>query len=559
MAAGSCRLSFIALAILAAIPPYIYASTVGQQSLNQQQQDEARHNKLAPKGQSLLAPQATSKSGKLTFPQESPCYQIAHIQLEKGDRIPRWLMFRDITNQGEGKCLGIGAIKQLHQAVQERLITYGYITTRVLVPNQDLSQGTLTLRILPGVISDISYKDDSGQYIHTINNFPDRKGDLLDLRGLEQGVENLQRIPGTEASIQLLPGDQPGQTRVEVTRTQSKSWRIGSWFSDSGSKSTGRYQAGLAAYLDNPSSLNDMFYLAYGGGLQNQNGRRSDNASAYYSVPWGYWSLDLYGSLYNYTQTVRNSEFSYQYRGEDRYLSAQLNNVIYRSTSQKTTLSALLMKRNSRYYLNDTEVEVQNRDTSNWKLILEHEAFLPFGNVKATLGYQHSAHWFGAQPGAEALVGNADKQARIATVNVDATIPFILLGQSMSYQPHYMQQTTPDRLAQPDKFNIGNRWTVRGFDGETTLYADKGWYLRNDINLNLPKLGLQPYIGVDYGKVNGSKTDYWSGKRLAGGVIGVRGAKWGLGYDFFVGTSFIKPRELDTSPVNLGFTVQWQF
>ncbi|STD18283.1 Hemolysin activator protein precursor [Enterobacter asburiae] len=66
-----------------------------------------------------------------------------------------------------------------------------------------------------------------------------------------------------------------------------------------------------------------------------------------------------------------------------------------------------------------------------------------------------------------------------------------------SYEPHFKQQTTPDRLTQPDKFTIGNRWTVRGFDGESSLYADKGWYLRNDINLNLPVWGMQPYIGAD--------------------------------------------------------------
>lgn len=36
-------------------------------------------------------------------------------------------------------------------------------------------------------------------------------------------------------------------------------------------------------------------------------------------------------------------------------------------------------------------------------------------------------------------------------------------------------------LTSPDMFSIGNRWTVRGFDGERTLTASHGWYIRNDI------------------------------------------------------------------------------
>jgi hemolysin activation/secretion protein len=128
------------------------------------------------------------------------------------------------------------------------------------------------------------------------------------------------------------------------------------------------------------------------------------------------------------------------------------------------------------------------------------------------------------------MVGSADAQARIITLSADGTFPFKLGKFALSYEPHFKQQTSPDRLTQPDKFTIGNRWTVRGFDGES-LYADKGWYLRNDINLNLPVWGMQPYIGADYGEVSGSENDYWSGAHIAGAVAGVRGVKGHLGYD----------------------------
>ncbi|EOC3061556.1 ShlB/FhaC/HecB family hemolysin secretion/activation protein [Cronobacter dublinensis] len=548
------------LLILVGVHSPAYAEVMAnQQALNQQQQNEARHDALATESKSLLSDSKDKPKEGLNLPEEQPCYPINQLVFENKNAVAHWLTFRDIARSVKGKCIGINGLKIIHNAVQNRLIEHGYITTRVLIPAQDLKSGTLTFHILPGTISDIVFKDNAGKYIHAINNFPQTKGDVLDLRGLEQGLENLQRAPGSNASINLLPGTKPGETQVEVTRTQPKHWRLGAWADDSGSKYTGRYQSGLAFYLDNLTSLNDMFYAAYGGGLKNQDGRRSDNVSAFYSLPWGCWQLELYASKYRYTQTIHNGAFSYLYSGIEKYRSAQLSRVIYRSSSQKTTLALKAFRRDSTYLLNDVEIDVQRRKTSNWKLSLEHLAYLPFGQVKAALGYQKAAHWFNEQEDAEEEVGNADPQARIITLGVDGTFPFRVGALSMSYEPHFMSQTSPDRLTQPDKFTIGNRWTVRGFDGETTIYADKGWYLRNDINLNLPQWGAQPYAGVDYGEVKGSKNDYWSGKHIAGAVLGVRGVKGKFGYDLFAGVPLLKPEDMHSSPFTLGFAMQWQY
>ncbi len=43
----------------------------------------------------------------------------------------------------------------------------------------------------------------------------------------------------------------------------------------------------------------------------------------------------------------------------------------------------------------------------------------------------------------------------------------------------------PYPLITQDRFSIGGRYTVRGFDGETTLIGERGWLLRNDLGLSL--------------------------------------------------------------------------
>jgi hemolysin activation/secretion protein len=203
--------------------------------------------------------------------------------------------------------------------------------------------------------------------------------------------------------------------------------------------------------------------------------------------------------------------------------------------------------------LNDTEIEIQERDVTNLIARLNHRHYVGQSIIDAMVGYQRNTSWLGAQQQA-----GTGSQSRIVSLDVSALVPFSLFGQSMSYQPRYQQQYSSDRLATQDQFSIGNRWTVRGFDGEFNLSANRGYFLRNDINLNLPKLRQQLYTGLDYGKVTGNSNNLTKG-HLAGGVIGVRGGAGAVSYDAFVGVPIAKPDNFVTSPVSLGFTVQWQF
>jgi hemolysin activation/secretion protein len=529
------------------------AQRIEQQVSHQQEQDKARYDQLATQGKDIRAADGGSQSSKIVFPQETACFEIQQVTLNKDAQIPRWLPLQKLTVQAEGRCLGIEGVRTLATAVQNKLIRHGYITTRVVVPPQDLKQGVLTLTVLSGVIGNISFSADSDKYANLSTTFPGHSGDLLDLRAIEQGLENIQRIPGADANVILRPGDQAGGTDIEIHRTQPSFWRVGGWFDDSGSQYSGRYQSGVALYLDNPTSLNDLFYVAVGRDLHFQNQRNSKNGSLYYSVPYGFWSVEMYASRSEYLQSIAGIWRDFQYQGKSNNLSLKVNRLLYRNANQKTTLSLQLLKNSAHYYLNETKIEIQDRNVTNAIARLNHRRYIGQSTLDAIVSYQRNTPWFGAQQQA-----GTRSPSRIASLDVSALIPFSLFGQSMSYQPRYQQQYSPDRLATQDQFSIGNRWTVRGFDGELNLSANKGYFLRNDVNLNLPRLNQQLYAGIDYGKVSGSQGNFASG-HLAGGVVGIRGGLGVVSYDTFAGIPLAKPDNFTTSPVNLGFTLQWQF
>jgi hemolysin activation/secretion protein len=529
---------------------------IEQQMSHQQEQEKARYNQLETVGKDVRSAGESSQKKQIVFPHETPCFDIRRVKLNKDDKIPHWLPLRKLTEQTQGRCLGIEGVKILATTLQNRLIEHGYITTRVMIPQQNLTEGLLTLDIQPGTIGDVRLTDDSDKYVNLHTTFPGSQGDLLDLRAIEQGLENMQRIPDVVANISLHPGKNAGESDLEITRKQPSFWRLGGWLDDSGSKQTGRYQSGVALYIDNPTSMNDLFYVSAGRDLQFQSTHHSNNGSLYYSLPYGFWSLDLYASRSEYLQNINGIYTDFSYRGKYRNLSLKVNRLLYRNASQKNTLSFQVLKRNSHFYLNDTELQLQKRNMSNWSIEFNHRHYIGQSIVDAMLSYQRNTSWFGA----ERPVDSAPS-SRVVNLDVSTSTPFTVKDLSLSYQSRFRQQYSPDRLTTQDQFSIGNRWTVRGFDGEVNMMANKGYYLRNDLNLNLnlPKLGQQLYLGMDYGRVKGDGSNDFADGHLLGSVAGIRGRVKAVGYDAFVGVPVSKPDNFTTSPVNLGFTLQWQF
>lgn len=120
-------------------------------------------------------------------------------------------------------------------------------------------------------------------------------------------------------------------------------------------------------------------------------------------------------------------------------------------------------------------------------------------------------------------------------------------------------QTTQSALYASEQFSIGNRYTVRGFDGELTLSAERGFFMRNEIDLPLSNSRQSLYAGLDVGKVYGPTVQYLLGNTLAGAALGVRGAVQGFNYDVFLGWALYKPQNFRTGSATAGFNLAYSY
>ena len=122
---------------------------------------------------------------------------------------------------------------------------------------------------------------------------------------------------------------------------------------------------------------------------------------------------------------------------------------------------------------------------------------------------------------------------------------------------HGQWNKTP--LTPLDRLAIGGRYTVRGFDGEMNLSAERGWYWRNELAWQY-RAGHQIYAALDAGHVAGASAQYLVGRNLMGAAIGVRGQfQKGLNYDIFAAKPIHKPQYFHTANKVYGFNVSWTF
>lgn len=525
----------------------------------QQEQQKALEQRLTPETPDVRLSEPVENTGRLQFPKETPCYNVHHIAFSGEDALPGWLPLRRIASQAQGQCLGTTGINMVMSALQNRLIASGYVTTRVLAPAQDLKSGTLRLTFLPGVIRHVTLTPGSGHYLWRYSTFPAHEGNLLDLRDIEQGLENLQRLPTVQASMEILPGGKPGESDIDLTWKQSRMWRLGASLDDSGTQSTGRWQGGLTFYLDNPFALSDMFYVSGSHDLNHTGDKGNKNLTLHYSVPVGYWQFGVTANDYRYHQRVAGYESDYNYSGKSKSITGQISRVLHRSGSQKTTLAVDVMARESRNFINDTEVEVQRRRTAGWKAGLQHRHYIGSSTLDAGVSWQRGTRWFGAQKAPEEYNDEGTALSKILRIDAGLNIPFSLLTQNFRYNIQYNRQLNHTRLTPQDEFSIGNRWTVRGFDGERSLSAGRGWFVRNDLGWTTPVPNMEFYLGADYGEVGGSSETLRIGNHLAGGVAGLRGSAFSVGYDLFAGVPFSKPEGFQTSPATFGMSLNWNY
>jgi len=215
--------------------------------------------------------------------------------------------------------------------------------------------------------------------------------------------------------------------------------------------------------------------------------------------------------------------------------------------------------RSSKNYINDAELLPQQRRTGGFEVDLGYRQFIGRSTLDGSVTYRRGTGIFDAQPAPEEAFGEGTSRPSIVRANVQFSTPFRVFDLPLSYSGVWRRQHNRDRLTAQDRFSIGGRYSVRGFDGENTLLAERGWTVRNDVSMRLGQSQHTLYVGIDYGKVAGFSEQFLLGDHLVGGGIGVNGRLFGASYDAFIGQPINQPDGFTADSTVLHFTLSRVF
>jgi len=434
-----------------------------------------------------------------------------------------------------GQCLGVSEVEQILGEITRDYITRGLITARAYLPAQDLSRGTLTILVLEGRIESIMVDDGDRRSINPRTVFP-APGELLNLRDIEQGIDQVNKLASNNATLDIQPGDQAGASKIVIRNTPSFPLHASLSADNTGSDSTGRNQLGTALSADNLLGLNELMLFTYRRSQPNDNARKgSVSKSLVFAVPYRYATVSYSGSRSHFTSSVAlPTGDALPFQGESKNDALRAEHLVFRNQSTRQTLSAMLTVKDTRNFLAGNFLSVSSRTLTVLDLDSSTSTGFLDGALTLDVGYAHGLKTAGALRDADGIPDTAPRaQFSKFKYGLSWLRPFQVAGVRAVWTTALTGQHARDVLYGSEQLLIGGLYSVRGFVNNT-LSGDNGWYVRNELAVHpvlpLMNLPVRVYAGVDYGRVSNRAPDVPEGA-LSGRVIGASASWKGMSID----------------------------
>lgn len=546
--------------LLAAAAPS--AASLSEEGLRRQEErNRELQQRLQPRSD-VLQPEAPTVISDV-LPIESPCFPVHEIDLAGKDAQHfYWLV--DATRPFLNQCVGVAGLRRIVEILDAHLIASGYATTRVSLLPQNLKDGKLEIQLNVGRIQAVkivqagSAADAPDQNWGTWRNaMPVNSGDILNIRDLEQGIEQMKRLPSQRVTTSIKPGTQP-DTSVILIQRRAVNWqdrlRGGFILDNSGNQAMRRAQFSGYLSLDNALGLNDILSLSLSSNAQEITPtHRNQSAALNYSIPWGYSTFSLSASHNRFAQQVQGTTTQFLSSGSSDSAELRWDYTAWRSASAKAGWYVGLTSRRANSYLDDIELIVQRSHTTNLETGVTYRQLIGDSSLDMSLAYRRGMPWMGAQDElTTAAAGGLTLRPQLWTLNAAYNLPLQIGGRAVQYALTIHAQQTHDTTLSVDQIAIGNRYTVRGFTGDSVLLAESGYFVRNELATPMTAIAgwnTSAFVDLDFGQVWGPSAAQLIGDKLAGTAIGMRGQRHGWQFEVALAAPLYAPKGFQTAPI----------
>lgn len=248
----------------------------------------------------------------------------------------------------EGRDITDLELQELRRALTALYVDAGYVTSSIVIPDQDIVDGVVTLQAVEGGLGEVQ--------LHGVSGF-DRAflarwiaGGIeapIHVRQLEQHLLTVLQDPAIDGlNPQLVVGDEPGTSTLRVDLDEAPRFGARAGFADDRSPAVGGIRGELELLARNVLGRGDVMSVS----LEGSRGLRVVDARA--DVPVNTVGTRLLVRLADYdTQIIEEPLDALDIESESRILEVGLQQALVRSTRRTVNAGVSLEGRNSESFL----------------------------------------------------------------------------------------------------------------------------------------------------------------------------------------------------------------
>jgi hemolysin activation/secretion protein len=440
-------------------------------------------------------------------------------------------------------CLHAAAINRLLATLNAHYQAAGWITTRVYVDRDTVPTHHLRLRVVPGRIERIVLGQ-SNDDARAQAAFPQREDRLLNLRDLEQGLENINRLPSQEGKFNLIPGAENGHSQVQVDLKERARTRLTQMVDNSGTQAMGKWKSTTEIAIDNPTQHNDQLAIGLLGNLDGGDlDARFRGVTLNYLIPDGYHLWSVAGSAIRTTFELPGINTSYPMHTRADKLGLGYEYLFSRDQQSKHSLTAGLDVTRQHSEIAGIDIPSQERRLTVAHIGYRGKVYLGTQSHEWALRYEQGLTAFNAQT---SITDGSNPQYRLLKLRLTSQWP--MPDNQGLIRTLLQAQTGPSDAPTLAQIYVGGRYDVRGYQ-QNSLYAATGAFLRSEYETPSAQwVGTRwtAYMGLDAGRVRSLPNRPLSQQHLVGAAVGLRGEVQNLKFELAHARALSRPDEFGT-------------
>lgn len=471
---------------------------------------------------------STSKEEKITG--SNTCLQIDTINFYGAKSVN----IKKIQQSAEElSCISQATLQDIQKQLQMLYVQKGYLTARVYFDVKDLDKKQIDIVIEEGFLQNIilltagTQEEDKSlsASLQKATAFPFAQGHVLNLKDIEQGVEQMNKLSSNNITMQIRPGDSVGASIIILNNQRLPKNTFGLSYDNNGTESTGKNRVTTSFSRDNLLSLNDNLYFSANSTVgEGRSSKYSRGASGSITVPLGYWTFTDSINYSRYLNTTKGITTDIESSGTyiNNLISAEY--LFTRGDNYKASIGTELSVKQSKNYIEDVYIDVSSRTLSALSVYLSGTYFGNIGSLFSKLSVNQGLPAFGAKK---------DDSSTDAP-KAQFTILSLYLNYSKEFSPFTYLLTADgqysfDYLFASEQMMIGGG-VLRGFR-ESNAYGEHGFTVKQELRAPLSNIigrstnklldatlsKLFAGFFVDYGYVK-PKDDIKASSAASGGI-----------------------------------------